>query len=64
MRTYTTRDEAIHREIIEPLGEHAEDFDIDGIADEIIIAGGTAMQPKFYSNPNIDFVAVIENHEK
>jgi len=38
MTTYTTRNEAIQREIIEPLGEYAAVHDIDAIADELIKA--------------------------
>ncbi|MGY0887130.1 hypothetical protein ACW675_07245 [Corynebacterium aurimucosum] len=36
MTLYSRRDEAILREIIEPLGETANEFDIDAIADEMI----------------------------
>lgn len=36
MTMYSRRDEAIQREIIEPLGEAANEFDIDAIADEMI----------------------------
>ena len=36
MTTYTTRNEAIQREIIEPLGEWAEEHNIDAIADQLI----------------------------
>lgn len=36
MTLYSRRDEAIHREIIEPLGEEATNFDIEAIADEMI----------------------------
>ena len=39
--TYTTRDEAIEREIIAPIeasGESKTDYDIDGIADAVLDA--------------------------
>ncbi|MDK6814520.1 hypothetical protein QP363_11020 [Corynebacterium sp. UMB6689] len=36
MTIYSRLDEAILREIIEPLGEYANEFDIDAIADEMI----------------------------
>ena len=35
-RTYTTRNEAIQREIVEPLGKYAPYFDIEKIADEVL----------------------------
>lgn len=34
--TYTTRDEAILREIIEPLGDYASQHDTDAIAEEVL----------------------------
>ena len=37
MTTYDTRDEAIQHEIIEPLGEYAQEHDVDAIADKIIV---------------------------
>lgn len=36
MTTYTTRTEAIDREIIEPLGQWADEHDIDAIADQVL----------------------------
>lgn len=36
MTRYATRDEAILREIVEPLGEHAETHDVQAIADEVL----------------------------
>lgn len=38
-RTYTTRDEAIRREIIEAIesdGAHSDQYDIDAIADRVL----------------------------
>ena len=38
-RTYTTRDEAIGREIVEAIesdGEHSDQYDIDAIADRVL----------------------------
>lgn len=34
--TYTTRQDAIQAEIIPALGDHATDYDTDGIADELL----------------------------
>ena len=36
MTLYSRHDEAVKREIIEPLGEYANEFDTDAIADEMI----------------------------
>lgn len=36
MTYYATRHEAFTREIVEALGEHAQSFDVDAIADEVI----------------------------
>lgn len=38
MATYETRNEAVQREIIEPLGEWANEHNIDAIADQLIKA--------------------------
>ena len=37
MTTYATRDDAIQHEIIEPLGEYAQEHDVDAIADKLIV---------------------------
>lgn len=36
MNTYTTRNEAILREIIEPLGDYASQHDTDAIGEEVL----------------------------
>ena len=64
MRSYTTKNDAIQREIIEPLGEYAGGYDIDAIADEIIIPGGTAVAPQFSIDPAADFWAIVAQNEK
>ena len=38
--TYTTRNEAVEREIVEALGEYAADYDIDAIAERTIASRG------------------------
>lgn len=61
--TYSTVNEAVHYEIITPpLNEYADEFDIDAIADDLIIHGGTPVNPKFYIDPDKDFWAVVEKH--
>ena len=58
MTTITTRNEAVQREIIEPLGEYAAEHDIDAIADELITTEGEG----FYLDEDADFWATVENH--
>lgn len=36
MTIYTTKQDAIEREIIESLGDYGNDYDIDAIADELL----------------------------
>lgn len=55
MTTYETRTDAIHREIIEPLGEYAAVHDIDAIADELI----KATDDGFTIDPDADFWDVV-----
>lgn len=65
MTTYTTRTEAIEREIIEPLGEYADDHDIDAIADETIIETGEGVNLRFMTREDLDhddFWAIVEKH--
>ena len=59
MTRYTTRHEAIHREIIEPLAESAPDFNTDAIANAVLLGytDGYAL------NPDVDFWAVVAKHE-
>lgn len=55
MTTYTTKNEAITREIIEPLGEYANEHDVDTIADELIIAGDNG----FHLDEEADFWGIV-----
>lgn len=64
MRSYSTKNDAIQREIIEPLGEYAGNYNIDAIADEIIISGGTAVAPQFSIDPAADFWVIAARNEK
>ena len=57
---YTTRDEAIAREITEPLAEFAADFDIDAIADEYLQGGDGGYEPK----PGADLWDIAQRHDK
>lgn len=62
MDTYTTRNEAIHYEIELSLGEYADEYDIDAIADEVIIATGEGVDYGFTIDDDADFWAIIEKH--
>lgn len=62
MTTYNFRPEIIAHEIIESLGDFAADFDIDAIADELIIADYSKNDPVFTINQDKDFWAVVESH--
>lgn len=35
--TYTTRTDAVEREVVVALGEYVEDFDVNAIADEVLV---------------------------
>lgn len=62
MNTYTTHDEAVQREIIEPLGEFADEHDIDAIADEVIVEVGEGVDYGFTIDEDADFWAIVEKH--
>lgn len=61
---YTTRDEAIQAEIITPLGEHADDHDIDAIAEKVIITTGHGTNEFGYTTEveAEEFWAIVEAH--
>lgn len=58
MTTYTTKNDAIQYEIIEPLGEWAKEHNIDAIADELITATSTG----FHIDDTKDFWDVVANN--
>ena len=63
MARYTTRDEAIHREIIEPIeagDATAAEYNIDAIADAVLLDYDNGYAP----DPEVDFWAVVEKHGK
>lgn len=62
-RLYVTRDECIHREIVEPLGEYAADHDIEAIAAEVVETVGTGQQLRFrVAVTPLDFWGVVQRH--
>ena len=56
MATYITRDEAIQREIIYPLGEYAAVHDIDAIADELIVCDDSGL---YYLDEDVVFTKAL-----
>lgn len=56
MAAYITRDEAIQREIIDPLGEYAAVHDIGAIADELIVCDDSGL---YYLDEDADFWDVV-----
>lgn len=64
MNTYTTRDEAITREIIEPLGEYASEHDIDGIAEQVLTTTGEGTTLSYHLNKDVDFWEIVEANAK
>lgn len=55
MTTYTTWNEAVQREIIEPLGEYANEHDVNTIADTLIKTEGEG----FYLDEDADFWGIV-----
>ena len=64
MNTYTTRDEAVQREIIEPLGGYANEHDTDAIAEEVIITTGEGTELRYTLNEDVDFWEVVAANAK
>ena len=63
MSIYTTKQDYIAQAINPALGEYAEEFDIDQIADEMLIWHNDIGQPGnngFMEDENKDFWAVVE----
>ena len=60
--TYARRDDAIHNEIILPLGDYAQEHDIDAIADQLIICDGSGLNPEYSLNPDADFWGIVAAH--
>ena len=62
MTTYTTRNGAIDREIISPLGEYAAQHDIDAIADEVLTTTGEGIDYRYTLREDVDFWDVVAQH--
>lgn len=62
-KTYTTRNEAIEREIVDALGEQAAEFDIEKIAEQTIESRGDATGFYCTVTPE-EFWAVVAECEK
>lgn len=59
---YSNRNEIIEAEIIAPLGEFADDHDIDAIADKLIVTIGEGVDYGFTIDEDADFWAIVEKH--
>lgn len=62
MTAYTTRNEAIDREIIAPLGEYAAQHDVDAIADEVLTTNGEGIDYRYTLREDVDFWDVVAQH--
>lgn len=62
MTTYARRDDAITREIIEPLGEYAAEHDIDAIADTLILCDDNGLNAEYYLDEDADFWGIVAAH--
>lgn len=62
MTAYTTRNEAIDREIIAPLGEYADQHDIDAIADEVLTTTGEGIYYRYTLRDDVDFWDIVAQH--
>lgn len=62
MTTYTTRDEAIDREITTPLGEYAAQHDVEAIADEVLTTTGEGTDYRYTLREDVDFWDVVAQH--
>ena len=59
---YETRNETIQREIIEVLGEYADQHDIDAIADQVITTDGEGINKRFIIRQDVDFWEIVAAH--
>lgn len=60
---YTRKNDIIFHEITNVLGDAAADFDIDAIADELILVDCSGVDPIFTIDESKDFWAVVQAHE-
>lgn len=61
---YTTRDEAVQREIVDVLGEDAKDHDIEAIANDVIEFGHDARTSGYFNNADPEeFWDTVENNQ-
>lgn len=59
MNTYTTRTEAIEREIIEVLGVYAHEHDVDAIADAVLTTTGHGTDYRYTLREDVNFWGVV-----
>ena len=60
MNLYSTRDDAIHYEIILALGEYADEHDIEAIADQVLTTTGEGIYYRYHLDEDVNFWAVVE----
>lgn len=60
---YTTYNDALHHEVIVPLGEHVDDFDVNAIGEEVIGTEGTGVDYCFVCTVDeTEFWKIVERH--
>lgn len=57
--TYARRQDIIAQEILAPLGEYANEHDVDAIADALIICEDNGLNAEFFIDPDADFWEVV-----
>jgi|GEM_PF-7023699 len=60
MTVYSTRDEAIQNEIITPLGQYANEHNIEAIADQLIIMDTDNGEATYHVDEDAGFWAIVE----
>lgn len=60
MNTYSTRNEAIQNEIITPLGQYANEHNIEAIADQLIIMDTDNGEATYHVDEDAGFWAIVE----
>ena len=60
---FTTRNEAIEAEIITPLGEFADEHDIDAIADQVLTTTGEGVDYRWTIDEDADFWEIVANNQ-
>lgn len=62
MTTYTTYNDAVQNEIINPLGEYAQEHNIEAIADQVLTTTGEGTNYSYTLREDIEFWDVVANN--